>query len=308
MSLSARAPARASTTRRAVGRRTVLAGGGLAVLGAAGLAGASGAAATTAGGTAAAPAPRLPGEVARSATRTTRVGRTPYESVDVVLGGDRARLYLPWGAPLKGDLPGSAVWFYPPFGSDHTSLDGAYAYGAMLAVDEGSICLCPTFGASLTSEAAVEHQAAWARWAEEVLSVSCSFVRATSGGGALMTYAYARGMVRGTRGAYLANAVYDVEDLWARDPDRIGPLYGDDPAAVAAGNPARLPSHVWTGKRLKVVTSPQDPVVPERAHGLALAARAEPVASEVLRLTHAQGHLVPGSVHADMISTFRSWL
>ncbi len=299
MIVSARAAATAAGAGpRAVSRRSVLVGAGLGLAGAAGIAGAAGAAAV----------PPLPGEVARAATRTTRVGRTPFETVDVVLGDDRARLYVPAGAPMQGDLPGSLVWFYPSFGSDHTSLDGAYAYGAMLAVDEGSVCLCPGFGDALTSEPALERQVAWAAWAGETFSVGRSFARANSGGGPLMTYAYARGMVPAARGIYLANAAYDVEDLFARDPARIGPLYGDDPAAVAAGNPARLPPGVWTGKRIEVVTSPQDRVLAEDAHGLALAARAEPVAADVRRVTHGQGHRVPGSTHAGMVSTFRSWL
>ncbi len=274
-------------------------------LGLAALAGTSGASSAAA---ASSPVPTLPGEVSRAATRTTRLGAVPFETVDVVLGGDRARFHVPWGAPMKGDRPGGALWFYPSFGSDHTSLDGAYSYGAMLALDEGSLCLCPDFGGALTSEPAREHQVAWSAYVSETFSISRSFSRANSGGGALMTYAYARGMVPAARGVYLANAAYDVEDLWARDPARVGPLYGDDPAALAAGNPARLPSRVWTGKRIKVVTSPVDPVLPPGVHGLALAARAEPIAADVVRAEHPGGHRVPGSTHKDMISTFRAWL
>ncbi len=42
-----------------------------------------------------------------------------------------------------------------------------------------------------------------------------------------MTYDPARGMVPAARVIYLANAAHDVEDLRARDPARVGPLYAD---------------------------------------------------------------------------------
>ena len=125
-----------------------------------------------------------------------------------------------------------------------------------------------------------------------------------------MCYAYGRGMVPAQRGVYLANAAYDVEELYARDPARVGAAYGGDPAAVAATNPARLPARVWTGKRIAVVTSPQDVVVPAAAHGLALVAtaeRARPVAADVRSASHGQGHVVPGWTQQDMVTTFAAW-
>ena len=279
-----------------------------AVLGAA-LAAAVGAAGAPGAWAASSPVPTLPGEVSRTPTRTTRLGRVPFETVDVVVGGDTARLHVPWGAALKGDRPGGVLWFYHSSGSDHTALDGAYSYGSMLAVDRGSTSVCPAFGGTdpWPTRAALEHQEAWSRWVREVFSVGASFARANSGGGALMTYAYARGMVPAQRGVYLANAAYDVEELCARDPARVGRAYGDDPAAVAATNPARLPAGVWRGKRVEVVTSPADPVVPAAAHGLALAALARPVASDVRARSHDQGHTVPGWTHKDMVATFASW-
>ncbi|TFV64683.1 hypothetical protein E4P41_00080 [Geodermatophilus sp. DF01-2] len=253
--------------------------------------------------------PELPGEVSRSATRTTRLGKVPYEVIDVVWAGDRARLYVPWATPPKATKPGAVVWFYHANGSTHTALDGAFNYPAMLAVDRGAVCVCPNYGGSLwTSQPALAHQVAWARYVSGVFTVGAAFARANSGGGSLMVYAYAKDMVPALRGIYLANASYDMEDLYARDPGRIGPVYGNDPAAVAATNPARLPQSSWTGKRIKTVVSQADPVIPPARHGSALAALARPVAADVRVQYHDEGHVVPGWTHADMVSTFASWL
>ena len=284
-----------------IGRRALL-GAGL-VAAAAGVAGAPPARA------AGSPVPTLPGEVSRSPTRTTRVGQVPFETVDVVVGGDTARLHVPWSAALKGSRPGAVLWFYHSNGSDHTVLDSAYSYGSMLAMDRGATSVCPAFGGTdpWPTEQALEHQVAWSRWVGQVFSVGRAFARANSGGGPLMCYAYARGMVPAQRGVYLANAAYDVEELYARDPGRVGRAYGGDPAAVAATNPARLPARAWAGKRLRVVTSPQDVVVPAASHGLALAALAAPVAADVRARSHEEGHHVPGWTHQDMLTTFSAW-
>lgn len=288
-----------------VGRRGVLGAGLAATLA---LAGATAASAPPARATTS-PIPALPGEVARAATRTTRLGRVPFETVDVVLGTDTARLHVPWTAALKGSAPGAVLWFYHSAGSDHTALDEAYRYGSMLAMDRGATCVCPGFGSTSPwpTAAALEHQVAWSRWVGEVFSVGRAFARANSGGGALMAYAYGRGMVPAQRGMYLANAAYDMEALNASAPGRVGPVYGGDTAAIAATNPARLPQRAWAGKRVEVVTSPQDQVLPAAAHGLALAAAAAPVAADVRRRDHPQGHVVPGWTQQDMITTFSSW-
>jgi hypothetical protein len=292
-----------STSRSAVTRRAVLAGA------AAGLA----AVATVASPARAAPVytpiPKLPGEVSRTDTRTTRLGKKPFETVDVVWGGDTARLYVPWATPPKATAKGAVVWFYHSNGSTHTALDGAYNYGAMMAVDQGSVCVCPNFGGSLwTAQAALQHQANWSKYMSGVFTIGVAFARANSGGGSLMTYAYAKNMVPALRGIYLANGTYDMEELYSRDPGRIGPPYGNDPALIAATNPALLPQSSWAGKRVKTVVSLIDPVVPPTRHGLALADLARPVATDVRVQYHDQGHVVPGWTQQDMISTFASWL
>lgn len=296
-----------TTGQGRVGRRGVLGAGLAATLALAGAtAGAPSARA------AASPVPRLPGEVARAATRTTRVGRVPFETVDVVLGADTARLHVPWTAALHGSAPGAMLWFYHSSGSDHTALDGAYAYGSMLAMDRGATCVCPGFGSTAPwpTAAALEHQEAWSLWVGRVFSVGAAYARANSGGGALMAYAYGTGMVPAQRGMYLANAGYDMDALCASAPERVAPAYGGDTASIAATDPARLPARTWTGKRIEVVTSPADQVLPAAVHGLALAAAAaaaRPTAADVRSRTHDQGHRVPGWTHQDMVVTFSSW-
>lgn len=255
------------------------------------------------------PIPKLPGEVSRTDTRTTRIGKKPFETIDVVWGSDRARLYVPWATPPKAPKAGAVVWFYHANGSTHTALDGAYNYPAMLAVDQGAVCICPNYGGTLwTTQPALTHQANWAKYVSGVFTVGVAFARANSGGGSLMTYAYGKDMVPRLRGIYLANATYDMADLAARSPERILPVYGNDPAQVAAGNPASFPQSSWAGKRVKTVVSLADPLVPPAQHGLALASLAQPVAADVRIQYHDQGHVVPGWTHSDMAKTFASWL
>ncbi|GAA4967561.1 hypothetical protein [Kineococcus glutinatus] len=254
------------------------------------------------------PIPTLPGEVWRDATRTSRLGGKPYEVIDVVQDGDTARLYVPWTAALKGQKPGAMVWYYHSNGSTHTAMDGPYGYPGMLCVDQGVVSICPNFGGSLwTAQRALDLHRVWSAWAVTAFSVGMAFGRCNSGGGSLMTYAYAKGMVRNMRGIYLANGTYDNEELYARDPARIGAPYGNDPALIAATNPARVTQAAWKAKRIKTVVSLVDTIVPPASHGLALADRARPVAADVQVRYHDGGHAIPYWSHTDMMSTFSGW-
>lgn len=288
-------------------RRTVLAvaAAGLAV----GALGLPGAVPSASAAPSYSPIPLLPGEVSRTDTRTTRLKKKKYECIDVAIQGDLARIFVPHTA-----IPGSktnygCVWFYHSNGSTHTALDGAYRYGAEMAVDEGAICVCPNYGGSLwTTQASIQHQVNASLYMTSVWRLGLNFMRANSGGGPLMTYAYGNGLVPRTRGIYLANAAYDMEDLYARDPARIGPVYDDDPAAIAATNPAHLPASSWTGGRIKVVVSETDPIVPPAQHGIALVTAAAPVAADTRVQWHTEGHVVPAWTQQDMIATFKSWM
>jgi hypothetical protein len=255
------------------------------------------------------PIPTLPGEVSRTATRTSRIGKKPFETIDVVQNGDRARLYVPWTAALKGQKPGAAVWYYHSDQWDHTAMDNTYAYDGMLCVDKGVVSICPTYGggSTWTSKTAIDLQKSWAAWMKATFSIGTAFSRANSGGGPLMIYAYAKGLIPALRGIYLANAAYDVEDLYARAPFDVGPAYNDDPVAIAATNPARIGQAAWTGKRMKAIVSTSDLYVPPDVHGLALLAKAQPVAADTQVRYHDLGHDVPSWIHTDMMSTFAGW-
>jgi hypothetical protein len=256
----------------------------------------------------ASPIPTLPGEITRTATRITRLRKVPYECIDVSIAGDRARLFVPH-TTIPGSSAGVGVlWLIHANGSTYTSLDGAYRYGAEMAVDEGAICICPNYGGSLwTTQTAINHQVNASAYMTSVWRVGLSFLRANSGGGPLMTYAYGKRLVPSPRGMYLANAAYDMEDLYRRDPARIGPPYNFSLAAVQATNPARLPQTSWKGIRMKTVVSTADFLVPPPDHGVALANTARPVAAEVIVEYHDEGHVVPGWTQADMVETFAAW-
>ena len=137
-----------------------------------------------------------------------------------------------------------------------------------------------------------------------------------------MSLAYGNRAIPAQRGMYLASAAYDMEDLFARDPARIRPPYEDDLAAVGGSlgglypqNAARLPVSAWTGARIRVAVATNDQIVPADKHGLALIAKAAPVATQVSSRSFTTqptegtlGHFVPDWVNGDMITTFRSWL
>ncbi|MFC9918997.1 hypothetical protein [Agromyces binzhouensis] len=177
------------------------------------------------------------------------------------------------------------------------------------AVDRGAVCICPNYGGDQwTSQTAITRQKNASSYMSAIWRVGASFLRADSGGGALMTYVYGNRPVPTARGMYLANAAYDMEDLYQRDPVRIGPPYGNDLATVQAANPARLPQSSWTGTRMKIVVSAADTILPPASHGLALADTARPVATQVTVDYHDGGHVVPSWTQADMINTFAAWL
>jgi hypothetical protein len=254
--------------------------------------------------------PTLPGEVTRTDTKLSRIGKKPYETIDVVNLGDRARLYVPHAMAPRSRTAGAVVWFYHSHGSSYTAMDGPYAYSGMLLVDQGAVSVCPYFGGvnTWTTQRALTHQTNWSKYMSSVFTIGRAFARANSGGGSLMTYAYGTDMVPAMRGMYLANATYDMEDLYARDPARVGPPYNNDPALIAATNPARLPQSSWSRKRLKTVVSLVDPVVPPQQHGLALASLAQPVAADVRIQYHNDGHNMPAFANQDMIATFKAWV
>lgn len=256
--------------------------------------------------------PKLPGEVSRSATATSRTGKRRYEIIDVVVAGDRARLFVPHATPPSRSTGATMLWYYHSRNGNHTALSNAFAYSADLAVDRGIVSICPTYGGSIwTSTRALEIQAAVAAWASSVWRIDASLLRSDSGGGPLLTWAYGTRMLPNILGAYLSNNSYDLEERAASEPDKVLPYY-DDLAAVAAANPARLPPSVWRDARLRITGSSDDTVVPLAKHGMALRAAALPFAQEATIRVHAGegtgGHAVPSFTNKEMLETFQRWL
>lgn len=271
---------------------------------------ASGLLSVTAAPTAAAasPIPKLPGELSRTSAVTAK--GVPYENITVSINGDKAQLFVPHTAIPNKTVVG-VIWYYHATGSTYSALNSAYKYSAELSVDQGAVCFCPNYGGSLWVNAtAVNHQAAAIAYLKSVFVIGLSFLRGNSGGGGLMCWAYGKNLIPGARGMYLANAAYDMAEVWDRAPERIAPSYNYDRAAMEATNPARLDASVWKGKRIRVVVSDAanpDPVLPAEGHGLALVAKSAGLAVENSILYHSLGHQIPSAANKDMIAAFNRW-
>ncbi|KQQ21789.1 hypothetical protein C1I63_05325 [Rathayibacter caricis DSM 15933] len=258
--------------------------------------------------------PKLPGEIGRSDTVTSRFGKKKYEVIDVVISGDRTRLFVPHATPPSLTRGAGFLWYYHANGSSYAALSGAFQYTADQVVDQGMVCICPNYGGSVwTSETALQAQRNATAYVQKLWKVSVSFLRSNSGGGALLCYAYGKRMVPNIRGAYHASGVYDMEDVLLRRPESVLPAYGNDPAAVKATNPIYLPQSVWAKTRLRISGSPEDQVVPYEKHSARLYRRALPVAKEVSLLSHSgaggqYGHVVPSQTNKDMLVTFQRWM
>lgn len=266
--------------------------------------------------------PRLPGEISRTDTVVSRFGKKKYEIIDVNIpgdriSGDRARLFVPHSAKPGSSV--SMIWYYHASGSTYAALSGAYQYSADQAVDQGLVSICPNYGGTqYTNPVALAAQTKAAAWATSVWTVSASLLRSNSGGGTLLAWAYGKRMVPAIRGAYHASGSFDMEDLSRRDPSRILPVYGNDPAALRAANPLRLPESAWAGARLRVTGSSEDKIMPLEMHGGRFYRRALPLAKEATIYVHSgkdergddapNGHVVPPITNSDMLTTFQRWL
>ncbi|KZX22084.1 hypothetical protein [Rathayibacter tanaceti] len=295
-------------TSRGIPRRILLAG-------AAGVAGAALVAPPAAAAANYSVIPRLPGEISRTDTATSRVGRKPYEIVDVVIGTDRARLFVPHTAVPNRGVPVPVVWYYHASGSSYEALSGAYQYSADQLIDQGMVSICPNYGGSTayTNSTALAAQAAAVRYVTGLWSVRASFLRSNSGGGALLCWAYANRLIPNIYGAYHASSVYDLEDTESRDPGRVLAVYGGDRNALRDGNPSRLPQSAWARTRLRISAGSADTLVPAEIHGGRLRRLALPVAREATIVYHSGaggqfGHVVPGLTNSDTVLTFQRWL
>ncbi|TDN90550.1 hypothetical protein [Microbacterium sp. BK668] len=300
-----------SAARSGVSRRGFIAGGAAALLGAAG--GVLGSASVANAAVSYAKVPKLPGEVSRTSDLRTKAG-TLYESIDVSILGDMARIFVPHSAPPNKYAWVPVVWFYHANNSSYTSLSSAFLYGAEPAVDKGAIAVCPDYAGATAwvSAPAVRAQTNAVAYMNSLWRIYYSFGRSNSGGGALMCWAFGNNLLPRQQGMYLASSVYDMMDVYTRGPSRVGPAYGYDLEAIQATNPATLPQSSWTGSRIRASFNPDDQTVPPQQHAIALLTLAQPVAVETSYITHdgggtATGHTVPGWVHTDMLKAFQRW-
>lgn len=259
------------------------------------------------------PTPKLPGEYFRKANQVTP-GGTLFDNIVVRINGDAARIHVPQTVKPYSGVPVQVVWFYHGSGSNHNALDGGFKTSAAAVVDRGAIAICQTAGGTIYSHpTAVALQLAGYAYMASLFSISGSVLRSTSGGGALACETYGSQLIPGIAGMYNVNSVYDIRatyDAGGNSAATIIAAFGDDPAAIDAANPARLPESAWAGSRMRIVVaapSEIDTIVPPDDHGLALLALAQPVAAEASLRTHANGHSTPGFAVSDFVAALDRW-
>lgn len=259
------------------------------------------------------PSPTLPGEYWRREGQTTRYDGTVFDNICVRVNGDPARLYVP--RSIKPGQPTTVVWFYHGAGSDHNALDGGFKTTAERVVDFGAIAICQNAGGTIYSHPRAQAlQVAGYNQLAQTYPIHANVLRATSAGGTLAVETYAADLIPKIVGMYNVNATYDLEELYSRPGNARASIiatFGDDPAAIAAANPARHPSLAWAGTQLRVVVSQpesSDLTVPPSRHGLALRERALPTAVEASLRTHTNGHNTPGFADADFVDALRRWV
>ncbi|WP_345801555.1 hypothetical protein AAIB33_00195 [Microbacterium sp. AZCO] len=257
--------------------------------------------------------PKLPYETSRLSNQVTKAG-TLYESIDVSIAGDPARIFVPHSSPPSKYNWVPVIWFYHATNSSYEALSSAFFYGATPAVDEGAVCICPDYAGptAFANAAAMKAQTNAIAYVNSLWRVYYSFARSNSGGGGLMCWAFGNNLLPRQQGMYLASSVYDMWAAFQEGPSLVGPAYNYDPAAVQATNAANLPQSAWAGSRIRASFNPADTRVPPQEHAIALLTKAAPVATETSYITHdgggtATGHWIPSWVNNDMLKTFKAW-
>ncbi|WP_395244571.1 hypothetical protein ACGGZK_01860 [Agromyces sp. MMS24-K17] len=259
------------------------------------------------------PTPTLPGELGRMANQTTAVGKRPYDNIQVSIGGDRARIFvpqLPAGTPRPSSVP--VVWFYHAPNSTSDAMNAGFKWNAEYVIDAGWVAICQDLGGGTwTNSYAQDKQAAGWAYMSKYFPVGSNFLRATSGGGAMANGVYATKAIPRIKGTYLVNAVYDLWKCYLLNgAPSIGPAFDYDEALIQARNPSIAPQSSWTGANIRVVVSVEpnrDTLVPPEDHGLALVAKAGPVAKEASVREHSLGHTQPDWVSSDSLAAFKRW-
>lgn len=273
--------------------------------------------AATAGPASAATSPRLPNEVSRiSGLITSSAGRKPYDSIEVDIAGDRARIFLPQSVSQRSAAAVGAVWFYHGAGSDHNkAMSGGFKYPAELAVDQGAIAICLNAGGTQFSNPFAQQcqTNAWAYMAS-LFTIKQNFLRATSGGGNLAVWTLGKKLMPYIKGLYMVNGNYDLEKMYygsnATYSLAVGAAFNNDAALIAANNPARIGAWAFAGANAKVLVSDDahpDTTVPPHDHGIAFIDRIRSVAADATLAYHTLGHDTPSWCHKDMIAVFSRW-
>lgn len=175
------------------------------------------------------------------------------------------------------------VWFVHGAGSSHASIQGGHNYHALCAVANGAIAISCDFGGTLYSHPTAQRTLRNAYvYLENRFNISKSFMRGTSHGGALSTYAYAQNLIPNMRGIMLGIGVYDIEEktgnsaavgVWS-DPDDVPPslrsamvasgkwdgfmaasvytAFNNDRNLAARNNPARLSRFNFANKTIRI--------------------------------------------------------
>lgn len=260
------------------------------------------------------PSPTLPGEYTRASNVSTPIKGTLYDNICVKIKGDAARLFVPQTIKPHTGLPVRVVWLYHGAGSDHNALTGGFLEDGQRIVDEGAIAICQDDGGTLWSSPTAQNlQISGYSYMSSLYTITANILRATSGGGALACETYGSKLIPNIAGMYNVNAVYDlmsIYNLGGEQKDAITAVFGDDPAAIQASNPARLPQSAWAGDDIRIVVSTpssSDQEVPPDQNGLALLDLASPVAAEASLRTHTNGHNTPGFAHVDFIAALQRW-
>lgn len=259
------------------------------------------------------PSPKLPYEARRQENLRTARGGVLYDSIVVKIQGDAARLFVPQS--VKPGDRAHVVWFYHAAESDQDAIQGGYRAAAERAVDRGAIGICQYAGGTLySSPTAAAHQQHGYAYLAGIYDIAASYLRATSAGGALAAETYGAPLMPDVHGMYYVNAVYDIRKLFnmgGRQALSVGMAFNYSTSAIDRANPARFPQANWTDSKVRVVVSSPsstDASVPPDQHGLALIAKAKPVALEASVRTHAQGHTTPGFADSDFDDALGRWI
>ncbi len=264
----------------------------------------------------AATSPKLPYEVSRVPNLVTPSGQKLYDSIEVDIKGDRARIYLPQSVTMRSATAVGAVWFYHGAGSDHNkAMAGGFKYSAQLAVDQGAIAICQNAGGTQFSNPYAQQvqKNGWAYMAS-LFTIRRNFLRATSGGGNLAIWTQGKKLMPYIKGLYMVNANYDLEKMYygsnANYSAAVGAAFNNDPVAIAANNPARIGAWAFSGANVKAVVSDAahpDTTVPPPDHGIAFVNKIRSVAADATIAYHTLGHDTPSWTNRDMITAFTRW-